>query len=72
MFLNNQLLDQWLADENPTCRDCASPNERTLRSRVVATGIEISAGDDIRLESTVNIYEYGRFDKIDFTRVLSP
>ena len=72
MFLNNQLLDQWLADENPTCRDCASPNERTLRSRVVATGIEISAGDDIRLESTVNQYEYGRFDKVDFTPSLSP
>ena len=71
MFLNNQLLDQWLADENPTCRDCASPNERTLRSRVVATGIEISPGDEIRLESTVNHYEYGRFDKIDFTPSLS-
>ena len=72
MFLNNQLLEQWLAEENPTCRDCASPNERTLRSRVVATGIEISPGDEIRLESTVNHYEYGRFDKIDFTLFLSP
>jgi hypothetical protein len=30
-----------------------SPNERTLRSRVVATGIEISPGDEIRLESSV-------------------
>jgi hypothetical protein len=72
VFLNDQLMDQWLADENPACRDCASPNESTLRSRVVATGIEISPGDEIRLESTVNHYEYGRFDKIDFTRVLSP
>ncbi len=72
VFLNDQLLAQWLADENPACRDCASPNESTRRSRVVATGIEISPGDEIRLESTVNHYEYGRFDKIDFTRVLSP
>jgi hypothetical protein len=70
-FLNGQLLDRWLADENPACRDCASPNERTLRSRVVATGIELSPGDDVRLESTVNQYEYGRFDKIDFTPSLS-
>ena len=67
VYLNDQLLAQWLADENPACRDCASPNEKTLRSRVVATGIEISTGDEIRLESTVNQYEYGRFDKIDFT-----
>ena len=67
VYLNDQLLEQWLADENPACRDCASPNEKTLRSRVVATGIEISTGDEIRLESTVNQYEYGRFDKIDFT-----
>ena len=72
VFLNGQLLAQWLADENPACRDCASPNERTLRSRVVAAGIEIAPGDDIRLESTVNHYEYGRFDKIDFTPSLSP
>ena len=72
MFLNNQLLEQWLADENPTCRDCASPNERTLRSRAVATGLELFPGDEIRLESTVNQYEYGRFDKIDFTPSLSP
>ncbi len=72
VFLNDQLLEQWLADENPACRDCASPNERTLRSRVVATGIELSPGDDIRLESTVNQYEYGRFDKVDFTRALLP
>ena len=71
-FLNGQLLDRWLADENPACRDCASPNERTLRSRVVATAIEISPGDEIRLESSVNQYEYGRFDKIDFTLSLSP
>jgi hypothetical protein len=71
-FLNGQLLHRWLADENPACRDCASPNESTLRTRVVATGIEISPGDDIRLESTVNQYEYGRFDKIDFTLSLSP
>ena len=72
MFLNNQLLEQWLADEDPTCRDCASPNERTLRSRAVATGLELFPGDEIRLESTVNQYEYGRFDKIDFTPSLSP
>ncbi len=72
VYLNDQLLAQWLADENPACRDCASPNEKTLRSRVVATGIEISTGDEIRLESTVNQYEYGRFDKIDFTPTLSP
>ena len=72
VFLNDQLLEQWLADENPACRDCASPNERTLRSRVVATGIELSPGDEIRLESTVNHYEYGRFDKVDFTQMLSP
>ena len=72
VFLNNQWLDQWLADENPACRDCASPNESTLRSRVVATGIEISPGDVIRLESAVNQYQYGRFDKIDFTLSLSP
>ena len=72
VFLNDQMLDQWLADENPACQDCASPNESTLRSRVVATGIEISPGDDIRLESTVNQYEYGRFDRIDFTLSLSP
>ena len=71
-FLNNQLLDQWLADENPACAECASPNERTLRSRVVARGIEISPDDEIRLESTVNQYEFGRFDKVDFTRNLSP
>ena len=72
VFLNDQLLEQWLADENPACLDCASPNERTLRGRAVASGIEISPGDDIRLESTVNQYEYGRFDKIDFTPTLSP
>ncbi len=72
VYLNDRLLEQWLADENPACRECASPNERTLRSRVVASGIEISHGDEIRLESTVNGYEYGRFDKIDFTPRLSP
>lgn len=70
-FLNNQRLDQWLADENPACAVCASPNEKTLRSRVVARAVEISSGDEIRLESTVNQYEYGRFDKIDFERLLS-
>jgi phosphohistidine swiveling domain-containing protein len=72
VYLNDRLLEQWLADENPACRECASPNERTLRSRIVASGIEISPGDEIRLESTVNGYEYGRFDKIDFTPRLSP
>ncbi len=72
VFLNNQLLDQWLADENPICGACASPNEKTLRKRVVAKEIEISPGDDIRLESTVNQYEFGRFDKVDFTRIFSP
>ena len=63
-LLNGELLDQWIADEDPACRDCASPNERTLRTRVVARGIPLSLGDELALQGTGDYYEYARFDNI--------
>ncbi len=65
-LLNGEMLDQWVADEDPACRECASPNERTLRSRVVARDVRLSSGDEITLQGTGEHYEYARFDKITF------
>ncbi len=66
------MLDQWIADEDPRCRDCASPNARTLRIRVVARGVRLSPGDEITLQATGDYYEYGRFDKVELTLLQSP
>ena len=68
-LLNGELLDQWVADEDPACRDCASPNERTLRSRVVARDIRLSPGDELTLQGTGEHYEYARFDNITLSPV---
>ena len=68
-LLNGELLDQWVADEDPGCRDCASPNERTLRSRVVARDIRLSPGDELTLQGTGEHYEYARFDNITLSPV---
>ena len=65
-LLNGEMLDQWIADEDPACRECASPNETTLRSRVVARNVRLSTGDEITLQGTGEHYEYARFDKITF------
>ena len=70
-LLNGEMLDQWIADEDPACRDCASPNERTLRSRVVARNVRLSPGDEITLQGTGEHYEYARFDKITVAPVSS-
>ena len=68
-LLNGAMLDQWIADEDPRCRDCASPNARTLRTRVVTRGVRLSPGDEIALQGTGDYYEYARFDNITLSRV---
>ena len=63
-LLNGQMLDEWVADEDPVCSDCASPGAYTLRTRVVARGIRLLPGDKIALQGTGEHYEYARFDKL--------
>ena len=68
-LLNDEMLDQWMADEDPTCSDCASPGASTLRTRVVARGIRLLPGDKIALQGTGEHYEYARFDKLTVSPV---
>jgi hypothetical protein len=63
-LLNGQMLDEWVADEDPVCSDCASPGANTLRTRVVVRGIRLLPGDEITLQGTGEHYEYARFDKL--------
>ena len=63
-LLNGELLDQWIADEDPTCRDCASLNVRTLRRRVVARDVPLSPGDELILRGTGDVYESARLNSI--------
>ena len=70
-FLNGQPLEQWIADEDPACRDCASPGESTLITRVVARDVRLAPGDEITLQGTGDYYEYARFDKITVAPVIS-
>jgi hypothetical protein len=63
-LLNGQVLDEWVADEDPVCSDCASPGASTLRTRVVARGARLLPGDEITLQGTGEHYEYARFDKL--------
>ena len=63
-LLNGQMLDEWVADEDPVCSDCASPGANTLRTRVVARGMRLLPGDEITLQGTGEHYEYARFDKL--------
>jgi hypothetical protein len=63
-LLNGQVLDEWVADEDPVCSDCASPGANTLRTRVVARAMRLLPGDKIALQGTGEHYEYARFDKL--------
>ena len=63
-LLNGQMLDEWVADEDPVCSDRASPGANTLRTRVVVRGIRLLPGDEITLQGTGEHYEYARFDKL--------
>ena len=64
LLLNGQLLDEWVADEDPVCSDCASPGASTLRTRVVARAMRLLPGDVLGLQGTGEHYEYARFDKL--------
>ena len=63
-LLNGQVLDEWVADEDPVCSDCASPGASTLRTRVVARAMRLLPSDKIALQGTGEHYEYARFDKL--------
>ena len=71
-LVNGEILDQWLAEEDPVCSDCDSPGASTLRTRVVVTDMRLQPGDEITLQGTGEHYEYARFDKVELTRLQSP
>jgi len=68
--LNGNVLDTWVADEDPVCGQCNLPNATTRRTRVVAQRLALVPGDVIAVEGTENSGEKARVDTL--TLVLAP
>lgn len=64
LYVNSTVVDQWTANQN---YGSANPDGSTLTSRT-KTGVAINSNDLIKIEGTVNTYEYCRVDKIDFIK----